>query len=242
MSRTAGNHTSSRAREAAGLVDDCRRSLRGRVPDGVHGDDGGQLGGLPRGQRQPPGRRPPGPGARVLRIEGRDAADVGRLWRRGAGAVGQRDVGAVPRPLRSRRRRRPHHRRAPRAHQAPGHGAGDRRPQVRRRAGGHRPGRAHAPHPRRRARRHAALPGPTGNPAGRPAGRRRGSHPHRGADLRRDPSRHLPGRRPQPPRPRARGQSGAHGRRAGRLEGRPHGAHARAPARRHHVRAGGRRP
>ncbi len=30
-------------------------------------------------------------------------------------------------------------------------------------------------------------------------GRRRGEHPHRRAGLRRNPPRHLPGRRPQPP-------------------------------------------
>ena len=147
-----------------------RFQLRWGAGDGVHGDDGCGLGGLPLRQRRRAGRRPPGPGSRVLRLPGRDAAAVGRQRRCRARPGGNGDPLPVHVPLRPGRGQGPSDRRPAGFGEAPRHGAGHRRLQERGRAGGDRSGRAHARHPGRRTRRHPGLPRQTDPPVRGDAG------------------------------------------------------------------------
>ena len=191
-------------------------------------DDGGGVGRLPPRTVLERGDDHTRAGARLLRVSRRDPAALGR---HGAEALGL--VGAGRRPLlrghvRAGRGPRPEERDAAGGGPAPGHGAGDLRAQVGGRAGGDRPGRAHARDHGRRARRHPRLPGrgdPTRAagagawPQSRPQTERAGLRPH--------PARHLPGRRPVPARSRAAGQRGrdaATARAGGRRRTRPCGA------------------
>ena len=214
----------------------CREDGAG---DGVDADDGRRLGGVPPGDGVGPGRRPPRSGARLLRVPGRDAALLGRPWRAGARARRRGDRRAVRGDLRPGRGVRPDHRGAAGEHPPPRPGASGLGPQVGGRAGRDRPGRGHAPHHGRRTPRHPRLPRRDHDAVRRTPGQAQRAHAHRGPHLRRDPPRHLPRRRSLPPRPRAGGQRGPHGRRGRWVEGGGHGAVARAPARRHHGRAHG---